>query len=164
MRAILIALSAAEEIALRKIHLGSSAISPDLVARLKELALIERAVGGWRLTPLGMRRYDELPDAPLRGRALSTIDDILGPDWAKGAVLLHRNVLANVLQNEAWFGPSLANAPAVTFRFVTSNVPVVAPLPRGPRKRRSPTIAARRPTSSCSASARPIWASVSSWA
>jgi hypothetical protein len=77
VRAILIALSAAEEIALRKIHLGSSAISPDLVARLKELALIERAVGGWRLTPLGMRRYDELPDAPLRGRAPSTIDDIL---------------------------------------------------------------------------------------
>jgi long-chain acyl-CoA synthetase len=31
---------------------------------------------------------------------------------SKGAVLLHRNVLANVLQNEAWFGPSLAGAPA----------------------------------------------------
>ncbi|MFC5460406.1 long-chain-fatty-acid--CoA ligase [Massilia niabensis] len=31
---------------------------------------------------------------------------------SKGAVLLHRNVLANVLQNEAWFGPSLARAPA----------------------------------------------------
>ncbi|MDB5748656.1 MAG: long-chain fatty acid--CoA ligase [Massilia sp.] len=31
---------------------------------------------------------------------------------SKGAVLLHRNVLANVLQNEAWFGPSLANAQA----------------------------------------------------
>jgi len=31
---------------------------------------------------------------------------------SKGAVLLHKNVLANVLQNEAWFGPSLGNAPA----------------------------------------------------
>jgi long-chain acyl-CoA synthetase len=31
---------------------------------------------------------------------------------SKGAVLLHRNVLANVLQNEAWFGPSLARLPA----------------------------------------------------
>ena len=31
---------------------------------------------------------------------------------SKGAVLLHRNVLANVLQNEAWFGPSLAKAQA----------------------------------------------------
>jgi long-chain acyl-CoA synthetase len=31
---------------------------------------------------------------------------------SKGAVLLHRNVLANVLQNEAWFGPSLSRAPA----------------------------------------------------
>ena len=29
---------------------------------------------------------------------------------SKGAVLLHRNVLANVLQNEAWFGPSLSRA------------------------------------------------------
>lgn len=27
---------------------------------------------------------------------------------SKGAVLLHRNVIANVLQNEAWFGPTLA--------------------------------------------------------
>jgi len=31
---------------------------------------------------------------------------------SKGAVLLHKNVLANVLQNEAWFGPSLSKAPA----------------------------------------------------
>jgi len=31
---------------------------------------------------------------------------------SKGAVLLHKNVLANVLQNEAWFGPSLGKAPA----------------------------------------------------
>ena len=31
---------------------------------------------------------------------------------SKGAVLLHRNVLANVLQNEAWFGPSLSRAPS----------------------------------------------------
>ena len=27
---------------------------------------------------------------------------------SKGAVLLHRNVIANVLQNEAWFGPTLS--------------------------------------------------------
>lgn len=77
MRAILIPLSAAEEIALRRIHLGSTEVSPDLIVRLKELALIERAAGGWRLTPLGKRRYNELADAPLRGRAPSLIDDIL---------------------------------------------------------------------------------------
>ena len=77
MRAILIPLSAAEEIALRKVHLGSSAIAPDLMARLKALALIERTGGGWRLTPLGMRRHDELADVPLRDRGPSIIDDIL---------------------------------------------------------------------------------------
>jgi long-chain acyl-CoA synthetase len=30
---------------------------------------------------------------------------------SKGAVLLHRNVIANVLQSEAWFGPALARQP-----------------------------------------------------
>jgi len=65
VRAILIPLSAAEEIALRKVHLGSTDVSPDLVARLKDLALIHRAGGGWRLTPLDKPRYSELPDAPL---------------------------------------------------------------------------------------------------
>jgi CheY-like chemotaxis protein len=77
VRAILIPLSAVEEIALRKIHLGSTDISPDLVIRLKDLALIQRAGGGWRLTPLGKFRYSELSDAPLRGRAPSIIDEIL---------------------------------------------------------------------------------------
>jgi CheY-like chemotaxis protein len=77
VRAILIPLSATEEIALRKIHFGSTSISPNLTVRLKELALIERAAGGWRLTPLGKRRYDELAEAPLRGRTPSFIDDIL---------------------------------------------------------------------------------------
>ena len=31
---------------------------------------------------------------------------------SKGAVLLHRNVLANVLQSEAWNGPAMASLPA----------------------------------------------------
>ncbi|MEO7496070.1 MAG: long-chain-fatty-acid--CoA ligase [Massilia sp.] len=31
---------------------------------------------------------------------------------SKGAVLLHRNVIANVLQNEAWLQPTLASMPA----------------------------------------------------
>jgi long-chain acyl-CoA synthetase len=30
---------------------------------------------------------------------------------SKGAVLLHRNVIANVLQNEAWLQPTLATLP-----------------------------------------------------
>jgi long-chain acyl-CoA synthetase len=37
---------------------------------------------------------------------------------AKGAVLLHRNVLANVLQNEAWFGPTLAQHQGEQLQFV----------------------------------------------
>ncbi len=76
MRTILIPLSAAEEVALRKVHLGSAGISPDLDL-LKDLALIERAGKGWRLTPLGRRRYSELSHAPLRDRGPSFIDDIL---------------------------------------------------------------------------------------
>ncbi len=32
---------------------------------------------------------------------------------SKGAVLLHRNVIANILQNEAWLQPALANRPQV---------------------------------------------------
>ncbi len=85
MRAILIPLSAAEEIALRKVHLGSSAIAPDLMARLKALALIERTGGGWRLTPLGMRRHDELADVPLRGRGppSSTTSSIATSPWRR---------------------------------------------------------------------------------
>jgi long-chain acyl-CoA synthetase len=31
---------------------------------------------------------------------------------SKGAVLKHKNVIANVLQNEAWFGPTLSRLPA----------------------------------------------------
>ena len=31
---------------------------------------------------------------------------------SKGAVLMHKHVIANVLQNEAWFGPTLAKIPA----------------------------------------------------
>ncbi|MCD2514702.1 long-chain-fatty-acid--CoA ligase [Massilia sp. G4R7] len=31
---------------------------------------------------------------------------------SKGAVLLHKHVIANVLQNEAWFGPTLSKMPA----------------------------------------------------
>jgi long-chain acyl-CoA synthetase len=37
---------------------------------------------------------------------------------AKGAVLLHRNVLANVLQCEAWFKPELARHPVEQMQFL----------------------------------------------
>jgi long-chain acyl-CoA synthetase len=37
---------------------------------------------------------------------------------AKGAVLLHRNVIANVLQNEAWFKPTLDKHPVEQLQFM----------------------------------------------
>jgi long-chain acyl-CoA synthetase len=37
---------------------------------------------------------------------------------AKGAVLLHRNVIANVLQNEAWFKPTLDTHPVDQLQFM----------------------------------------------
>jgi long-chain acyl-CoA synthetase len=37
---------------------------------------------------------------------------------AKGAVLLHRNVIANVLQNEAWFKPTLDRHPVDQLQFM----------------------------------------------
>jgi CheY-like chemotaxis protein len=77
VRTILIPLSATEEVALRKVVLGSVGVSPHLVVRLRELALIERAGSAWRLTPLGKRRYRELSHPALRGRVPSLIDDIL---------------------------------------------------------------------------------------
>ncbi|HET9822997.1 MAG TPA: AMP-binding protein, partial [Burkholderiaceae bacterium] len=59
-----------------------------------------------------------------RGRGLPYAAPDLGPDdiavlqytggttgVSKGAVLLHRNLLANILQAEAWYGPALAKIP-----------------------------------------------------
>ena len=59
-------------------------------------------------------------DALARGRSLAFTKPALGPDdiaflqytggttgVAKGAVLLHRNIVANVLQNDAWLQPAL---------------------------------------------------------
>ena len=90
MRAILVPLSAAEEIALRQIGLGSVGVAPELIARLRELALVEPLGREFQLTPLGRRRYNDLPDAPLRGRSTSLIDDILNrfiPIAQAGAIL-----------------------------------------------------------------------------
>jgi len=63
-------------------------------------------------------------DALRRGRALSLQPVAIGPDdmallqytggttgVSKGAVLLHRNVLANVLQSEAWNAPVMQRIP-----------------------------------------------------
>ncbi|RRB77255.1 AMP-binding protein, partial [Escherichia coli] len=70
-------------------------------------------------TPEGMENYETLitrsepiPDA------MRTRDDLAGIFYtggttglSKGATLLHRNVVANILQVEAWFQPMLAKLP-----------------------------------------------------
>ncbi len=64
-------------------------------------------------------------DALSRGRSLSFKPAAVGPDdiavlqytggttgVSKGAVLLHRNLVANILQSEAWYQPALRKIPA----------------------------------------------------
>ncbi|WP_395710484.1 hypothetical protein [Reyranella sp.] len=58
-------LSLPEEIELRRVAHGSVMIDPLIVARLRAVALVEEGPGGLRLTPLGRRRVDALPQAPL---------------------------------------------------------------------------------------------------
>ena len=66
-------------------------------------------------------------DAVSRGRRLTLMPVALGPDdiavlqytggttgVSKGAVLLHRNLVANILQSEAWYQPALKKIPAGT--------------------------------------------------
>jgi long-chain acyl-CoA synthetase len=43
---------------------------------------------------------------------------------SKGATLLHRNILANVLQNDAWLQPALKKAPQVDHLFVVCALPL----------------------------------------
>lgn len=77
-------LSSLEEIELRRVAHGSIMIDPRIAARLRDVALVEEGPGGLRLTPLGRRRLDALPQAPL-----------LKP---QGAVPAISNVIANLLE------------------------------------------------------------------
>ncbi len=43
---------------------------------------------------------------------------------SKGATLLHRNIVANVLQNDAWLQPALAREPKVEQLFVVTALPL----------------------------------------
>ena len=76
MKSALTPLSSDEEIALRRIAHGSK-VDPRVTARLQDLALIQRANGGYRLTPLGQLRYDAFPKAPLltRPRSINAVTD-----------------------------------------------------------------------------------------
>lgn len=75
MRGLLVPLSPEQEIVLRRIAHGSLIVDSRVVAKLKQLALIERTGSGYRLSPLGRLHYDALPKAPLltRPRSIHTV-------------------------------------------------------------------------------------------
>ena len=75
--------------------------------------------------PFSLPQAVRFNDALERGRRMPFVKPVLGPQdiallqytggttgVAKGAVLLHRNVIANVLQSEAWNEPVMKRVPA----------------------------------------------------
>jgi len=76
-------------------------------------------------------------DALAHGRRLRFTKPAIGPDdvaflqytggttgVSKGATLLHRNILANVLQNDAWLQPALRKPPVVDQLFIVCALPL----------------------------------------
>jgi long-chain acyl-CoA synthetase len=76
-------------------------------------------------------------DALSAGRGMTFRKPAIGPDdvaflqytggttgVSKGATLLHRNILANVLQNDAWLQPALRKLPAAEQLFVVCALPL----------------------------------------
>lgn len=71
-------LTAQEELALRQLGSQSSSLTPAAAQLLVQLALAVPYRDGWRLTPLGLRRYQALPKSPLqREHRQHVINDIL---------------------------------------------------------------------------------------
>ncbi len=76
-------------------------------------------------------------DALAAGRRMTLTQPPIGPDdvaflqytggttgVSKGATLLHRNILANVLQNDAWLQPALKKPPHVDQLFIVCALPL----------------------------------------
>jgi long-chain acyl-CoA synthetase len=76
-------------------------------------------------------------DAVAAGRAARFEKPVIGPDdvaflqytggttgVSKGATLLHRNIVANVLQNDAWLQPALATPPQIDQLLVVCALPL----------------------------------------
>src|SRR5215471_17900573 len=76
-------------------------------------------------------------DALASGRGITFKKPAIGPDdvaflqytggttgVSKGATLLHRNIVANVLQNDAWLQPSLAKEPKVDQLLIVTALPL----------------------------------------
>jgi long-chain acyl-CoA synthetase len=83
--------------------------------------------------PTAIKFNDAIADG--KGRTLAKVD--VGPDdvaflqytggttgVSKGATLVHRNIVANVLQNEAWLQPSLEREPKVEQLFIVTALPL----------------------------------------
>lgn len=71
-------LSSQEELALRQLGSQSTSFTPDAARLLMRLALAVPYRDGWRLTPIGLRRYQALPKSPLQVRKHPpAIDNIL---------------------------------------------------------------------------------------
>jgi hypothetical protein len=62
---LLAPLSPQEEIALRRVAVGSLVVDAQAASRLIGIALLHRTSSGLRLTPLGQRHFNALPKAPL---------------------------------------------------------------------------------------------------
>ncbi|MBI3156081.1 MAG: long-chain-fatty-acid--CoA ligase [Burkholderiales bacterium] len=97
----------------------------DMLGPLKG-ALVNHVVRRMRrmVPAFGLPRAVRFNDAVRAGRSMSWSAASPGPDdiavlqytggttgVSKGAVLLHRNLVANVLQSEAWYQPALARVP-----------------------------------------------------
>ncbi len=76
-------------------------------------------------------------DALAAGRSMTLKKPTLGPDdvaflqytggttgVSKGATLLHRNIIANMLQNDAWLQPALRKPPHVEQMFIVCALPL----------------------------------------
>jgi hypothetical protein len=74
----LVYLTSLEELALRQLGSQSTSIAANSARLLVRLALAEVFRDGWRLTPLGLQRYQALPKPALQGRKPPpVIDNIL---------------------------------------------------------------------------------------
>jgi long-chain acyl-CoA synthetase len=93
---------------------------------------VKKMVPAWELA--NATRYNDMISA---GRALSVTPVDLGPDdvaflqytggttgVSKGATLLHRNIIANVLQSDAWMQPALAKGEPVEQMVIVCALPL----------------------------------------
>jgi long-chain acyl-CoA synthetase len=93
---------------------------------------VKKMVPAWSLP--GSVAFNEALSA---GRSMTMKKPAIGPDdvaflqytggttgLSKGATLLHRNILANVLQNDAWLQPALRKPPQVDQLFIVCALPL----------------------------------------